>query len=132
MFAFFIGLHCTMLTLRKLGLLSDVLASRPTLVANNLHCTTVQSACIAYSTMRRQHRYATSWRSSGPPSLCVVLPCAPVGGVAVVGSLLRIQVSVLAVYLIWTGDGTRVESYKAWQEWGIPISVAYFVADTVW
>jgi Na+/H+ antiporter NhaD/arsenite permease-like protein len=38
---FFVGLHITMLSLKKAGALSDVLASRPTLVANQLHCTSV-------------------------------------------------------------------------------------------
>lgn len=38
---FFVGLHCSMLALKRAGLLSEVLASRPTLVANQLHCTSV-------------------------------------------------------------------------------------------
>jgi len=41
---FFVVLHVTMLTLKKAGMLSDVLASRPTLVANQLHCTSVNVA----------------------------------------------------------------------------------------
>jgi hypothetical protein len=37
----FLVIHVTMLRLKKMKLLSDVLASRPTLVANQLHCTSV-------------------------------------------------------------------------------------------
>jgi len=42
------------------------------------------------------------------------------------------QVSLLAVYLLATGDPTDAASYRLWQEWGIPLSVAYFMGDTVW
>jgi len=71
----------TMTTLRDKKLLGPVLSSRPTLVANQLHCTTV---------------------------------------------------SAMAVYLLWTGDPSDVSSYAAWQQWGIPISMAYFLGDFLW
>lgn len=44
--AFFVALHVAMLTMKKWGLLGQVLASRPTLVANHLHCTTVSSLAV--------------------------------------------------------------------------------------
>ena len=38
----------------------------------------------------------------------------------------------MAVYLLWTGDPSDVSSYAAWQQWGIPISMAYFLGDFLW
>jgi hypothetical protein len=78
---FFLVLHTSMLSLKKMGVLNDVLASRPTLIANQLHCTTV---------------------------------------------------SVLAVYLLLTTNEQEPNPYLMWQEVGIPLSVAYFMADFIW
>lgn len=78
---FFVSLHVAMLTLKRAGLLSDVLASRPTVVANQLHCSSV---------------------------------------------------TLLALYLLVTGDDTNVESYALWQEWCIPFSMGYFCGDILW
>jgi len=79
--AFFLILHVSMLSLKKFGVLNDVLASRPTLIANQLHCTTV---------------------------------------------------SILAVVLLLTTDEQAPKPYLLWQEFGIPLSVAYFMADFIW
>jgi hypothetical protein len=46
MFVFFITLHVTMMFLKKRGLLGDVLASRPTFVANNCHCCVVAPLAV--------------------------------------------------------------------------------------
>jgi hypothetical protein len=43
-----------------------------------------------------------------------------------------VQVSLLAVYLLVTADGSDVKNYALWQGWGIPISMAYFIADGLW
>jgi hypothetical protein len=45
-FGCFICLHCTMMFLKKQGMLSDVLASRPTFVANNCHCCVVAPLAV--------------------------------------------------------------------------------------
>ena len=37
----FLAIHITMLTLKKYKMIGETLASRPTLVANQLHCTSV-------------------------------------------------------------------------------------------
>lgn len=77
--AAFLLLHFTMLAIRPY--LGEPLASRPTFVANQIHCTTV---------------------------------------------------SLLSLYLLVTKPGNDVSDFKLWQTIGIPISVAYFLADILW
>jgi len=83
-FMLFLLLHSVMVSLKQRGLLGPILTSRPTFVANNIHCATVGS---------------------------------------------------LAAYLLWKNFNNpekTTEDYALWHQVGIPVTLAYFLADIVW
>jgi hypothetical protein len=68
----FVALHCFMLQLKKNGFLGDVLASRPTFVANNMHCCVV-APLACYLLWKNYHKEGKSvedyalWQQVGIP-----------------------------------------------------------------